>query len=96
MYNIDQSDPNFKRTKAFEDILKKQKQKARLMIENEQTYQSNKSRIESSNLAKFNEKKLNTLVRKVKNKTNEQFNDVRKRTLIEPDKRFNINKKFRC
>lgn len=67
------------------------------MIENEQKYQLNQTETVKPNLTKFNEKKtLNTLVRKVKNKTNEKFNDNRKRTLNESDNRFNINKKFRC
>ncbi|KAH9516926.1 pre-rRNA-processing protein esf1 [Dermatophagoides farinae] len=92
LYNVDQSDPQFKRTKAFEQILAKQKQKAHRMVENESEFMMNKSNI--GNTKSVN---LNNLVDKIKNKAKVQFKKERptKSTMIMKNQRYNVNKKFK-
>nr|XP_027197419.1 pre-rRNA-processing protein ESF1-like [Dermatophagoides pteronyssinus] len=89
LYNIDQSDPQFKRTKAFEQILAKQKQKARRMVENESEFMVNK---QPGQQKRHNN--INNLVDKIKHKAKVQFKNERPKSMMK-NQRYNVNKKFK-
>ncbi|KAH9390084.1 pre-rRNA-processing protein esf1 [Tyrophagus putrescentiae] len=97
LYNVDQSDPSFKKTEAFDQILNKRKSKAAALIKDEK---SAVAQMESAKPAKSAAKSWSSLANRVKSKAASAVvaND-RKRTSTKAEGegggRFNANKKFR-
>ncbi|KAF7488974.1 ESF1 -like protein [Sarcoptes scabiei] len=92
-FNIDQSDPNFKRTEAFDKILERKRARARNLINNEQ--EDNRD-LKNSHLGqKEGKKSLRQLINRIKSKTPNN-----PRTLVSIDgkdvkKKFNTNARFK-
>ena len=92
LYNIDQSDPNFKKTEAFDQILNRRKEKAARMVKDEKSAQQ--FVVE----AMPQSKSWTSLVDNVKDKTSGEWDrkrlfDNKKPTNV--NSKFNTNKKFK-
>lgn len=85
---MDQSDPNFKKTEAFDQILSKRKIKATQLIHEEKMTPQQTAKQQ-------NTKSWMSLVRKVKDTAGEQDRKGHINNKLMKETKFNTNKKFK-